>query len=166
MLSGYKNDFYLLNKNLIVMLFSEQLNYYTTIQKVFQVLQYFTKAVILRRARRLYDALFKRILAWKRGISKRQFIEIVSLLVVFHLPYSKYKGVKICFYSCYENQTFSLVWHSCRSFKHSCRTRVALVSLVCDSCCQCRTRVTIMSLVSLVSGTLVVNQTRSAQTLY
>ena len=53
------------------MLFSEQLNYYTTIEKVFQVLQYFTKAVILRRARRLYGALFKRILAWKRGISKR-----------------------------------------------------------------------------------------------
>ena len=71
MLSGYKNDFYLLNKNLMVMLFSEQLNYYTTIEKVFQVLQYFTKAVILRRVRRLYGALFKRILAWKRGISKR-----------------------------------------------------------------------------------------------
>ena len=147
MLSGYKNDFYLLNKNLIVMLFSEQLNYYTTIQKVFQVLQYFTKAVILRRDRRLYDALFKRILAWKRGISKRQFIEIVSLLVVFHLPYSKYKGVKICFYSCYENQTFSLVWHSCRSFStrvvlvlHLCRlcvTPVASVALVSQSCRSC-----------------------------
>ena len=158
------------------MLFSEQLNYYTTIEKVFQVLQYFTKAVILRRARRLYGALFKGILAWKRGISKRQFMEIVSLLVVFHLPYSKYKGVKICFYSCYGNQTFSLVPHSCRScstrvalvqfLQHSCRTRVALVSLVCHSCCQYRTRVAIMSLVSLVSGTLVVNQTRSAQTLY
>ena len=35
----------------MVMLFSEQLNYYTTIEKVFQVLQYFTEAVILRRAR-------------------------------------------------------------------------------------------------------------------
>ena len=47
--------------------------------------------------------------------------EIVPLLVIFHLPYSKYRGVKIYF--------------------HSCRTRVvrlALVSLVSHSC---RTRV-------------------------
>ena len=41
--------------------------------------------------------------------------EIVSLLVIFHLPYSKYRSVKICFYSC-----------------RSCRTRVALVQ---HSCC-------------------------------
>ena len=53
------------------MLFSEQLNYYTTIEKVFQVLQYFTKAVILRRARIFCGALFKRFLAWKLGITKR-----------------------------------------------------------------------------------------------
>ena len=67
--------------------------------------------------------------------------EIVPLLIVFHLPYSKYKGVKICFYSCrYQNQNFSLVSHSC---------------------CQCRTLVAFMSLVSLVFGTRVVNQTRS-----
>ena len=45
------------------MLFSEQLKYYMTIEKVLQVLQYFTEAVILRRARRFYGALFKRILA-------------------------------------------------------------------------------------------------------
>ena len=57
--------------------------------------------------------------------------EIFPLLVVFHLPYSKYKGVKICFYSClYENQNFSLVSHWCRS----CSTRVALLSLVQHSC--------------------------------
>ena len=67
--------------------------------------------------------------------------EIVPLFVIFHLPYSKYRGVKICFYSCrYQNQNFSLVSHSCRS----CSTRVVLVS---DSCCSCRTRVTPMSLV-------------------
>ena len=123
------------------MLFSEQLNYYPTIEKVFQVLQYFTKAVIPRRARSFCGALFKCILTWKRGISKRQFIEIVPLLVVFHLPYGKYKGVKICFYSCrYQIQTFSLVSHLCRS----CSTRVALVSHSCrirvarvwHSCCK------------------------------
>ena len=65
--------------------------------------------------------------------------EIVPLLVVFHLPYSKYKGVKICFYSCrYQNQNFSLVSHLCRS----CSTRVALVSFVQHSC---RTRVRLVS---------------------
>ena len=141
------------------MLFSEQLNYYTTIEKVFQVLQYFTKAVILRRGRSFCGALFKRILAWKRGISKRQFIEIVPLLVVFHLPQSKYKGVKICVYSCrYQNQNCSLVSHPCRlcsshvaivSFlQHSCRTCVARVSLVSHLCCQCCFRVAFVLLVS------------------
>ena len=97
--------------------------------------------------------------------------EIVPLLVVFHLPYSKYEGVKICFYLCrYETQNFSLVLHSRRSFStrvalvsHSCRsclTCVALVSAVSHSCCICVARVT---LVSLVSGTRVVNQTRSSE---
>ena len=100
-------------------------------------------------------ALFNGILAWKRAISKRQFIEIVPLLVVFHLPYSKYEGVKICFYSCrYQNQTFSLLSHTCSS----CSTRVVLVSLVSQSCRQCRTRVTFLW---LVPGTSVANQTRS-----
>ena len=57
--------------------------------------------------------------------------EIVPLLIVFHLPYSKYKGVKICFYSCrYQNQNFSLVSHSCRQ----CSTCVTLVSLASHSC--------------------------------
>ena len=51
--------------------------------------------------------------------------EIVPLLVVFYLPYSKHKAVKICFYWCgYQNQNFSLVSHSCRL----CSIRVALVS--------------------------------------
>ena len=53
--------------------------------------------------------------------------EIVLLLIDFYLPYSKYKGVKTCFYLCrYQNQKFSLVSHSC----HSYSTRVALVLLV------------------------------------
>ena len=106
--------------------------------------------------------------------------EIVSLLVVFHFLYSKYKGVKICFYSCrYQNRNFSLVSHSCRS----CGTRVALVLLVQHSCCTCVAlvshvcltpvalvllvshsgciRVARFALVSFVSGTRIVNQTRS-----
>ena len=84
--------------------------------------------------------------------------EIIPPLLVFHLPYSKYKVVKISFYSChYQNQNFSLVSHSCRS----CSTRVALVSLVSHSCCIC---VTCVLLVALVSGTCVVHQIRSSMT--
>ena len=84
--------------------------------------------------------------------------EIVLLLVVFLLPYSKYKSGKICSYQCrYEHQNFSLVSHSCRTRV----VRVALVSLFSHSCRQCRTRVARVTLVSLVSGTRVVNQTRS-----
>ena len=67
--------------------------------------------------------------------------EIVPLLVIFHLPYSKYRGVKIYF--------------------HSCRTRVVRLALVPHSqhsCCSC---LTLVALVQLVSGTRVVNQTRS-----
>ena len=74
--------------------------------------------------------------------------EIVSLLVIFNLQYSKYRDVTICFYLCrYQNQSFSLVSHSCCScgtrvslasfVQHLCRTRVARVSLVSHSCCQC-----------------------------
>ena len=71
------------------------------------------------------------------------------------MPYSKYRGVKICFYSCrYQNQNFSLVSHSCRS----CSTRVALLLFVWHWCCSCvalvsfvshscRTRVAFVSLV-------------------
>ena len=68
--------------------------------------------------------------------------EIVPLLVIFHLPYSKYKSVKICFYSCrYQNENFSLVLHCCRL----CSTRIALVSFVQHLCRFC---VALMSLVS------------------
>ena len=81
--------------------------------------------------------------------------EIVPLLVIFHLPYSKYSGVKMCFCLCrYQNQNFSLV-------SHSCCTCITVVSLVSHSCCWCRIRVARVTLVLLVSGTRVVNQTIS-----
>ena len=84
--------------------------------------------------------------------------EIVSLLIVFHLPYSKCKVVKIYFHSCrYKIKIFhscrtrvvrlALVWHSCSQCSTrahsccSCLTRVALVSLVSHLCRSCRTRV-------------------------
>ena len=148
------------------MLFSKQLNYYTTIEKVLQVLQYFAKVVILRRARSFCGALFKRIFAWKRGISKRQFIEIVSLLVVLHLSYSKYEGVKYFF-------TRAAI--KIKLF-HSCHTRLVRVAFVSQSCRSCSTRVALVShscltyvasvaFVSLVSGTRVVNQTRLNKTV-
>ena len=94
---------------------------------------------------------------------------IAPLLIIFHLPYGKYKGVKICLYSCrYQNQNFSLVSHS----RRSCSTRVALVSLVQHSCCtrvslvllvshSCWIRIAPIALVSFVPGTRVVNQTKS-----
>ena len=99
--------------------------------------------------------------------------EIVPLLVIFHLPYSKYRGVKICFYLCrYQNQNVSLVSHSCRScstrvalasfVQHSCCTCVALMLLVSHSCRQCCIHVARVALVSVVFGTHVVNQTRSS----
>ena len=87
------------------------------------------------------------------------------LLVIFHLPQSKYRNAKTCFYSCrYQNQNFPLASHSCGSCStrvtltsHSCHTHVAFVSLVSHSCSY-RIRV---ALVSLVSGTRIVNQTIS-----
>ena len=94
-------------------------------------------------------AFFKRILAWERGISKSSSRnEVVPFLVIFHLPYSKCSGVKICFYSClYQNQNFSLVLHWGRScsarvalvplVRHSCRTCVAPVLLISHSCHSC-----------------------------
>ena len=78
--------------------------------------------------------------------------EIVPLLIVFHLPYNKYKGVKICLHSCRTRVVrVAFVSHLCRQ----CSTRIALVS---HSCRQCRT---LVAFVSLVSGSRVVNQTRS-----
>ena len=57
--------------------------------------------------------------------------EIVPLLIVFHLPYSKYKGVKICFYS----SRYKI------KFFRSCPARVNRVALVSHSCRQCSTHV-------------------------
>ena len=53
--------------------------------------------------------------------------QIAPVFVIFHLSYSKYRGVKICFYSCrYQNQNFLLLSHSCCSYS----TRVALLSFL------------------------------------
>ena len=61
--------------------------------------------------------------------------EIIPLLIVVHLPFSKYKVVKICFYSCrYKIKIFN-----------SCRTRVVRVALVSHSCRQSSTRVAFVS---------------------
>ena len=76
--------------------------------------------------------------------------EIVPLLVIFHLPYSRYRSVKIYFYTCsYQNRNFSLLSYSCRP----CSTRVTLVSFMKHSCRSCCTRV---AFVSLVSGARIV----------
>ena len=53
--------------------------------------------------------------------------EIVPLLVIFHLPYSQYRGLEICFHSCRcQNQNFSLVSH----------LRRTLVARVWHQCCK------------------------------
>ena len=67
-------------------------------------------------------ALFKRILAWERGIFKRGY------------QLKLFLGVKICFHSSrYENQKFPLV-------QYSCRTGVVRVAFVLHSCHSCLTR--------------------------
>ena len=92
--------------------------------------------------------------AFPKGSSQN---EIVSLFIIFHLPYRQYRGVKKCFHSChYQNQNFSLLSHSC----NSCSTRFALVSFMSHSCFPC---VAPVKLVLLVSGTRVVKQTRSKE---
>ena len=63
--------------------------------------------------------------------------EIAPLLIVFHLPYSKYKGMKMYFYSRrYKIKIFRL-----------CRTRVVRVALVSHPCCSCLTRAALVLLV-------------------
>ena len=118
-------------------------------------IQLFDKAFAIKRFS-FWGARFKRIF----GMETRHFqkvvlswYEIVPLLVIFHLPYSKCKDVKICFYPCrYQNQNFTLVSHSCRTrvvpvalMSHLCRSRSTRVSLVPYSC---RTRVAHVLLVS------------------
>ena len=92
------------------------------------------------------NAFWHRNEAFPRGSS---YNEIVPLLVIFQLPYSKYRNVKMCFYSCrYQNQIFftrvtlvSFMQKSCRTcvvrvavVSHFCRTLVTRVSLVLHSC--------------------------------
>ena len=81
--------------------------------------------------------------AFPKGSSQN---EIVPPPVVFHLPYCKYKGVKmLLLMSLSKSKIFTLV--SLVSFvQHSCRTCVALVSLM--------------------SGIRVVNQTTSASEIH
>ena len=70
--------------------------------------------------------------AFPKGSSQN---EITPFLLNFHLLCSKYRGAKICFYSCrYQIKIF-----------HSCRTGVVHVALVSHSCCSCSTRVALVS---------------------
>ena len=94
-------------------------------------------------------ASFKRILAWKDAFPNRSSQnDIPPFLILIHLPYSKYKGVKI-YFICVIIKIKS--FHSCVvlvSFRQrSCRTCVARLALVSHLC---RTRVTSVSLVLLV----------------
>ena len=84
--------------------------------------------------------------AFPKGSS---YNEIIPLLLIFHLRYSKYRVVKICSYSCrYQDQNFSLVSFTFVSFvQHSCRTRVVCVALMSHSCFLCSTRVALVSFV-------------------
>ena len=78
--------------------------------------------------------------------------EIVPLVIVFHLPYSKYKGVK---------NVFTRVVIKIKIF-HSCGTRVVRVALVLHLC-----HIHVSSVAHVLHscrrcGTRVVNQTRSS----
>ena len=77
-----------------------------------------------------------------KGSSQNQ---IFSLLIIFHLPYSKYRNMKTCFYSLSDQNQI---------FFHSCRTCVVPVAIMWYLCRTCVARV---SLVSLVSVTRVAN---------
>ena len=74
-----------------------------------------------------------------KGSSQFKF---VPLLVVFHLPYSKYKDVKICFYPCrYQNQIFFSRVALVLFVQHSCCSCLTCVALMLHLCHSCRTRV-------------------------
>ena len=68
--------------------------------------------------------------------------ETFLLLVIFHLPHSKYRGLKICF----TRVVIKIkIFHLCRTrvvrvalVSHLCCTCVACVALASHSCCQCR----------------------------
>ena len=94
--------------------------------------------------------------AFSNGSSQN---EIVPLLVVFHLPYSKYKGVKMFLHVSLSKSKFFTRVVRVALVSHLCCTHVMRVSLVLHSCRQCHTRV---AFVLHVPGTRVVNQTRSS----
>ena len=68
------------------------------------------------------------------GMRTGHFKEVVLRMKLFfslHLPYSLYRGVKICFHLCrYGNEKFSLMLYLC----DTCLTSVALVSLESCTC--------------------------------
>ena len=71
--------------------------------------------------------------------------EIVPLLIVFHLPYGKYKGVEMFLLVSLSKSKFFACVALVSVVQHSCRTRVVSVSLVSHSCRYCRTRVAFVS---------------------
>ena len=106
--------------------------------------------------------------AFPKGSSQN---EVATLLIVFHLPYTKHWDVKY---------VFTRVVIKIKIFR-SCRTRVVRIALMSHSFCSCstcvapvshfcRTRITFLShfcrtrvaLMSLVPSSRVVNQTRSS----
>ena len=89
--------------------------------------------------------------AFLKGSSQN---EIAPLLVIFHLPYSKCRGVKICFFTCAVIKI---------KIFHPCRTHVVRVALVLH---HCHIHVARVACVSLVSGARVVDQTRSANSVF
>ena len=121
-------------------------------------------------------ALFKRILAWKKGISKKIILRMKLFLslqfftchIVVNIRVWKYVFTRVVikiktFNSCRTRVVrVALVSHSCRScstrvalVSHSCCSYLTLVARLLHSCCTC------VAFVSLVSGTRVVNLTRS-----
>ena len=73
--------------------------------------------------------------------------EFIPLLLIFHMPCSKYRGVKMfLLVSLSKSKCFTRV--ALVSFvQHSCRTRVVCVALVSHSCLSCLTRVASVALV-------------------
>ena len=102
-------------------------------------------------------SLFKCILAWERGISKRQYLERncsspcnLSFAIQIIQWYEKMFSLLLLSKSKFLNHV-ALV-SSCSTHVavvlHSYYTRVALVSLVLQSCHSCRTCVALVSFVS------------------
>ena len=82
--------------------------------------------------------------------------EIIPLIVVFHLPYSKYNGVKMFLPVSLSKSKFFTHIALVSFVQHSCRIR----ALVSQLCC---IRVASVALVSLVSGTRKLDQIHFCQ---